>query len=208
MKENFANNTKEKIIKTATKLFAQKGYDGTSIREISRSAGVNVALISYYWGGKKELFQAIINDMIDVQTKYASSALDFAINPEDLSKEEQIELAYRTIDKAIDFFYGDLSSELLTFLMHGQKEKEIFGNLPLFRYGMKILAALFDKKKIDKEVILTLASIITLINSPRLMPNFSIKLMNQRTFHDDDIRIIRDNVNTYMQALLVKHGVY
>jgi len=92
--------------------------------------------------------------------------------------------------------------------MHGQKEKEIFGNLPLFRYGMKILAALFDKKKIDKEVILTLASIITLINSPRLMPNFSIKLMNQRTFHDDDIRIIRNNVNTYMQALLVKHGVY
>jgi len=207
MKKIADKNTKEEILKIATKQFAMKGYDGTSIREICRIANVNVALISYYWGGKKELFQGIINDVIEKQTKYASSALDFAINPEDLSKEEQVELAYRTIDKAIDFFYGDLSSELLTFLMHGQKEKEIFGNLPLFRYGMKILAALFDKKKIDKEVILTLASIITLINSPRLMPNFSLRLMNQRTFHQEDIRIVRENVNIYMKALLNKHGI-
>lgn len=207
MKKNDDKNTKEEIMKVATKQFAQKGYDGTSIREISRIAGINVALISYYWGGKKELFQGIINDIIEKQTKYATSALDFAINPDDLSKEEQIELMYRTVDKAIDFFYGDMSNELLTFLMHGQKEKEIFGNLPLFRYGLRIFAALFDKKQIDKEVILTLASIITLINSPRLMPNFSLMLMNQRTFHQEDIKIIKKNVNIYMQALLREHGL-
>ena len=207
MKKLIENNTKEKILKTATKLFAQKGYDGTSVREIARASGVNVALISYYWGGKKELFNGIINNIVETQTKYAKSALDFAINPEDLSKSQQIGLMYRTIDKAIDFFYGDLSSELLTFLMHGQKEKEIFGNLPLFKYGMKIFAALFDKKKIDKEVILTLASIITLINSPRLMPNFSLMLMNQRTFHSEDIKIIKKNVYIYMNALLREHGL-
>ena len=200
MKKHDDKNTKEEILKVATKQFAKKGYDGTSIREISRIAGANVALISYYWGGKKELFQGIINDIIEKQTKYAASALDFAINPEDLSKEQQIELMFRTVDKAIDFFYSDLSNELLTFLMHGLKEKEIFGNLPLFKYGMKIFAALFDK-------ILTLTSIITLINSPRLMPNFSIMLMNQRTFHNEDIKIIKKNVYTYMNALLKEHGL-
>ena len=194
-------NSKERILKTAIKLFAQKGYSGTSVREIAKIAGVNVAMISYYWGGKKELYQEIIDNMIEHQTKYATSSLDFAINPEDLSKEDQIELAFRTIDKAIDFFYSDSSYELLTFMMHGQKEKEIFGNLPLFKYGMKIFAALFNKKTIDREVILTLASIITLINSPRLMPNFSIMLMNQRTFHQEDVKIIRKNVHTYMRGL-------
>ena len=104
MNKLIENKTKEKILKTATKLFAQKGYDGTGVREIARNSNVNVALISYYWGGKKELFQAIINDIIETQTKYAKSALDFAINPEDLSKTEQIELMYRTLDKAIDYF--------------------------------------------------------------------------------------------------------
>ncbi len=207
MSKLIENTTKNKIIKTATKLFAQKGYDGTGVREIARYAGVNVALISYYWGGKKELFEGIINDIIETQTKYAKSALDFAINPEDLSKQDQIELMYRTIDKAIDYFYGDMSNELLTFLMHGQKEKEIFGNLPLFKYGIRVFRALFDKKEVDKEVILTLASIITLINSPRLMPNFSLMLMNQRKFHNEDIKIIKKNVNIYMEALLREHGL-
>lgn len=207
MKNLTDKNTKDEILKVATKQFAQKGYEGTSIREICRIAGVNVALISYYWGGKKELFQGIVNNLIENQTKYAKSALDFAINPEDLSKEQQIELMYRTVDKAVDFFYSDMSSELLTILTHGQKEKEIFGNLPLFKYGKKLFAALFNLKESDKEVILTLVSIITLINAPRLMPNFSLQLMNQRTFHQEDVRIIRNNVRTYMKALLQKHNL-
>ncbi len=201
------SNSKEKILKVAMKLFSQKGYAGTSVREIAKISGVNVAMISYFWGGKQELFNQIVNNTIEKQTNYAKSALDFAINPEDLSKEEQIQLMYRTVDKAIDFFYSDLSSELLTILLHGQKEKEIFGNLPLFKYGKKLLAALFDKRENDKEVILTLVSIITLINAPRLMPNFSLTLMNQRTFHHDDVKIIRKNVITYMEALLRKHGL-
>ena len=206
MKKN-DTNSKERILKVASRFFAQKGFSGTSVREIAKAAGVNVAMISYFWGGKRELFNGIINNLIDNQTRYASSALDFAINPEDLSKEEQIELMYRTVDKAIEFFYSDLSSELLTILLHGEKEKEIFGNLPLFKYGKKLFAALFNKRENDKEVILTLVSIITLINSPRLMPNFSLQLMNQRTFHQEDIKIIKKNVRTYMQALLRENGL-
>ena len=202
MNKNDTQNSKERLLKVASKLFAQKGFAGTSVREIAKAAGVNVAMISYFWGGKKELYQGIINNTIENQTRYAKSALDFAINPEDLSKEEQIELMYRTVDKAIEFFYSDMSSELLTILTHGQKEKEIFGNLPLFKYGKKLFAALFNLRESDKEVILTLVSIITLINAPRLMPNFSLQLMNQRTFHQEDVKIIRKNVKTYMDALL------
>ena len=207
MKNLTDKNTRDEILKVATKQFAQKGYDGASLREICRIAGVNVALISYYWGGKKELFQGIVNNLIENQTKYATSALDFAINPEDLSKEEQIDLMYRTVHKAIEFFYSDMSSELLTILKKEKKEKEIFENLPLFRYGKKLFAAVFDLKESDKQVILTLVSIITLINAPRLMPNFSLQLMNQRTFHQEDVRIIRKNVRTYMNALLREHGL-
>ena len=191
-------NSKERLLKTATKLFAQKGFAGTSVREIAKTAGVNVAMISYFWGGKKELYQSIIDDMVETQTKYAPSALDFAVNPEDLPKEDQIALMYKTVDRAIDFFYGDVSYELLTFLLHGQKEKAVFGNLPLFKYGKKLFAALFDKTENSREVIL---------NSPRLMPNFSLMLMNQRTFHPEDIKIIRKNVHIFMQALLREHGL-
>ncbi|MGX8710289.1 MAG: TetR family transcriptional regulator [bacterium] len=52
-------DTKLKIIQAAKKLFAQNGFDGTSTRDIVSSAGVNISLISYYFGSKENLFFAL-----------------------------------------------------------------------------------------------------------------------------------------------------
>ena len=56
MKNIKENNSKEKILNSAIKLFATNGFDGTSIRDICKDAGVNVCMISYYFGGKKDLY--------------------------------------------------------------------------------------------------------------------------------------------------------
>jgi AcrR family transcriptional regulator len=47
------------ILEVAEKLFANKGFDGTSIRDIASEAGVNIAMISYYFKSKENLLQAI-----------------------------------------------------------------------------------------------------------------------------------------------------
>jgi AcrR family transcriptional regulator len=47
---------RRKLIDAAEKLFSESGFDGVSIREIADAAGVNVALIGYYFGGKGGLF--------------------------------------------------------------------------------------------------------------------------------------------------------
>ncbi|MGE5520438.1 MAG: TetR/AcrR family transcriptional regulator [Candidatus Dadabacteria bacterium] len=53
-------NEKQKfILHTAEKLFACKGFDGTSIRDIAEAAHVNIAMISYYFGSKDKLMQAL-----------------------------------------------------------------------------------------------------------------------------------------------------
>ncbi len=49
-------STKEKILKTAYKLFAQKGINGVGIREIATEADVNVAAINYHFGNKTALY--------------------------------------------------------------------------------------------------------------------------------------------------------
>ncbi len=51
---------KEQIMEVAERLFIQKGFDGTSIRDLSKEAGINVAMISYYFGSKENLLQAIV----------------------------------------------------------------------------------------------------------------------------------------------------
>ncbi len=47
------------IINTGEKLFALNGFDGTSVRDIAHEAGVNVAMISYYFGSKEKLMEAV-----------------------------------------------------------------------------------------------------------------------------------------------------
>ena len=58
------NDKQVHIIETAEKLFALHGFAGTSIRDISREAGINIAMVSYYFGSKEKLMEAIFHHRI------------------------------------------------------------------------------------------------------------------------------------------------
>jgi AcrR family transcriptional regulator len=47
------------IIEVAERLFSQKGFAGTSVRDIAQEADVNVSMISYYFGSKEKLIEAL-----------------------------------------------------------------------------------------------------------------------------------------------------
>lgn len=51
-----ADNAKERLLGVAEKLFAEKGYDGVSVREITNCAECNLASVNYYFGNKKNLY--------------------------------------------------------------------------------------------------------------------------------------------------------
>ena len=59
METNF-NDKQIKILEVAELLFSEKGFDGTSIRDISKEAKINIAMISYYFGSKERLLEALI----------------------------------------------------------------------------------------------------------------------------------------------------
>jgi len=54
--------TRRRILEAASKLFAEKGYEGTSVREISKLSGTNISMISYYFGSKEELYRTVIRE--------------------------------------------------------------------------------------------------------------------------------------------------
>ena len=55
------NDKHIQIIQTAEQLFAKKGYEATTVRDIAEQAGVNIAMISYYFGSKEKLLEALFN---------------------------------------------------------------------------------------------------------------------------------------------------
>lgn len=60
-----SQQTRMKVINAAIKLFHMNGYSGTSVRAIASEAGVNVALVSYYFGGKKGLLEFLMSTFLE-----------------------------------------------------------------------------------------------------------------------------------------------
>ncbi len=56
-------NTKEKLFCAAINVFAEKGFDGATVRDICFRVGANVAAVNYYFGGKESLYRSILEMM-------------------------------------------------------------------------------------------------------------------------------------------------
>ena len=56
------SSTEEKILEAAKSVFHRKGFDGTRMQEIADEAGINKALLHYYYRSKENLFDAVFKD--------------------------------------------------------------------------------------------------------------------------------------------------
>ena len=75
------------IIEAAEKLFAAKGFNGTSVRDIADTAGVNLAMISYYFGSKEKLFEA----MFAYRSEFFKLQLESMLQNKELEPMEKME---------------------------------------------------------------------------------------------------------------------
>ena len=89
------NEKQVQILETAEKLFAEKGYEGASVRDIAERAGINLAMISYYFGSKEKLMEALFDHRTrDVKERIAVLVKDQGLTP--------IEKVYKLVDEFIE----------------------------------------------------------------------------------------------------------
>lgn len=70
------------LLDTAEKLFSQKGFDGTSVRDIAEAAGFNTAMISYYFGSKEKLMEEIFErKSLNLREKVDNLLQDDSLDP-------------------------------------------------------------------------------------------------------------------------------
>lgn len=69
------------IIAIAETLFAEKGFDGTSIRDIAKAADINIAMISYYFGSKEKLLEAVVFHRINAMRLMLANLFEENISP-------------------------------------------------------------------------------------------------------------------------------
>lgn len=77
------NRTKRKIFETAMELFAKKGYDGTSVEEITSVVGIAKGTLYYHFSSKEEIFNFLIDEgmkllrnSIEIKTSKYDNSID------------------------------------------------------------------------------------------------------------------------------------
>ncbi|MHA4811940.1 TetR/AcrR family transcriptional regulator [Flavitalea flava] len=95
------SDKREQILLVAEELFGEKGFEGTSVRDIAQKAGVNLAMISYYFGSKEKLLES----MIEFRAGYAYGIL------EELNKDMYLS-PWDKIDRLVEFYVDRILGNL------------------------------------------------------------------------------------------------
>lgn len=135
------NDKQIEIIQVAEKLFAQEGFDGASVREIAKASGVNVAMISYYFGSKEKLLEAIVWFRINSLNIHLESINKGNHSP--LEKIDQlIELYVARIKKNIKIH------QILHFELNNPKRSIDFSSFTEGKkQNLKVLEAIIEEGK-------------------------------------------------------------
>lgn len=71
-------STRERILDAAEQLFAEEGFAGTSLRDVTTLAGANVAAVHYHFGSKEELLRAVLSRIVEPVNRERLELLDRA----------------------------------------------------------------------------------------------------------------------------------
>jgi len=133
------NDKQLDILQAAEKLFAEDGFDGASIRNIARDANVNIAMISYYFGSKEKLLEALIIH----RTSGMKMQLE-NISKEDLSPIEKV-------DRLIDLYISRINKNKCMYqIMHSElSTKKRILNMESFMDMKRENSEIFNKIIVD-----------------------------------------------------------
>lgn len=92
---NSSASTKERILAAAEVLFAQRGFDGASLRQLTATAGVNLAAVNYHFGSKDKLVEEVFRRRLDTLNAHRLAALAKVAGEPDTTLEDVLDAFIR-----------------------------------------------------------------------------------------------------------------
>ena len=197
---------KEHILNVAIDLFAEKGFEGTSIRDLASKAEVNIAMINYYFGSKEKLFETIV----EYKSSYLRERLEEITNDTQKTDIEKI-------DAVIDHFvHRLLTNHKYHRLIHQelllmQREKLHSTIIKSFSKNKELIKGIIENgmsrgvfRKVDPE--LTIVTITGTINQVMLSKSMCSIIMERGEDYDvytDEVFKIR--IIQHLKQLIHAH---
>ncbi|MBW2059180.1 MAG: TetR/AcrR family transcriptional regulator [Deltaproteobacteria bacterium] len=87
-------NARERLLESAMELFAEKGYEGVSVREIVQGAKVTKPVLYYYFGNKEGLYQTLVEEALETYR----GVLEIAMSKKRTVLEQLVEMVSLQLD--------------------------------------------------------------------------------------------------------------
>lgn len=193
--------TRKKILEVAENHFALLGYNGASIRAISKESGVNISAISYYFGSKAELYWEVVEASHTWTLEKTQQIADKAESLEDLALN-----FFRVLNKNIEKSRNILRLMLtvgvpMASLKGCYVDKKVTEG-PLLKIFAEVLKKEVSKKTTEKQSqILAQILLSHLIFS--VMSRASFKVFdNKKTPKHLSISHLEQSIKTHTQILI------
>lgn len=206
------NEKQTQIIETAERLFAERGFDGTSVRDIADEAGVNVAMISYYFGSKEKMMEALF----ELRVGSVKIRVESLIKDQSLSPLEKVNML---IDEHIDrVMQKQCFHKIMMGVVATNKNPAILkaANSVKIRNAEVVTELIKDgqkkgvfKKKID--VILMMNTMVGTVSQTMMSQTYYREFNKQQDMPDEEFEVLLKrrlsiHIKTLFKAILTNEA--
>lgn len=198
------------LLAVAERLFAKNGYEAVSIRQLASEAGMNVAMVSYYFGSKEKLFEALLENKLPKTRAQLENLAKTGLTP--------WEKIARTIELYVEkFFEGRDFHRVVTREMSLRQRPE---HVKLITHhmarNMEVVRGFIHEgqekglfRSVDVELTMTtiFATISTAISNTGLMCMMLRAETEDQLYTEHNKSRIINHVKSVMQAHLLLPGV-
>lgn len=198
-------DTKTLLIAAAKKLFAEKGFDGTTVKEVAELAGVNISLVSYHFSGKENLYRTIIEEFGLKRLSSSERILKTPLSADDFRVR---------LTLFLEDFYEDASRDSeITMIMN----RECMGSHPMttdifektflksFQYLIDFLTSAQESGFVSEKIVPHLSALVILGGAVQIihMDPMHQKIRGYSNIHDHEKRnaLIQNTIQMLTKGL-------
>ncbi len=197
-------NTKDKLLNTATRLFARGGIDGVSTRELTKQAGVNLCAINYYFGSKQMLYLAVIDNLIFTLRQNLLNIPSPLYNKTPLQQIKMIILNF------FDYLCSDNISDDNALLLINEMispscaYNKLYQQViePLHQQVSALLAQELHKPKTDRQILILAHTLFGQAAMFRLHKEALLRRMKIKKYTPSLLMEIKQNIHQNCEAII------
>jgi AcrR family transcriptional regulator len=198
---------KEQIMDAAQALFAAQGYEGTSVRDICQQAGVNVAMVNYYFGSKEGLFEK----MVEHKASFMRGTLEELLGNTKLTPIEKVDHIIGIFVERM-FSHRDFTLTVSREMsksnrqpVHGMMAAVFFRNMSLLKQIIEEGIRTRQFRKVDTDLCIPTiyGTISNLISAELMLKMIDPDLNATENLYDDPA--FRTRVITHLRSVMRHH---